>query len=212
MPAAGYATAVCILWVLTFIMGAWIYTKFRIYIRIPIEQAGYWKTQGFFELKEHAVTIGMGVLPAYWYFWKNARNPEYDSARKWLTVVLAAFVLVQLPRRSCHQQRPGVWIMSTTTTTATIASRPAVVAGRVGQVQDLRDRVRALPRRSSTWSANSFGLPLFTYHPATNRVDFGWAPGRSGEGPAMYWYGWTATMLVACTVLGWLATLLPENV
>ena len=55
------------------------------------------------------------------------------------------------------------------------------------------------------------GLPLFTYHPATNRVDFGWAPGRSGEGPAMYWYGWTATMLIACTVLGWLATLLPER-
>jgi hypothetical protein len=54
--------------------------------------------------------------------------------------------------------------------------------------------------------------PLFTYHPATNRVDFGWAPGRSGEGPAMYWYGWVATMLIGCTVLGWLATLLPERV
>jgi len=57
-----------------------------------------------------------------------------------------------------------------------------------------------------------FSLPLFTYHPATNRVDLGWAPGRSGEGPAMYWYGWTATMLIGCTILGWLATLLPENV
>jgi len=56
-----------------------------------------------------------------------------------------------------------------------------------------------------------FGLPLFTYHPATNRFDFGWAAGRSGEGPAMYWYGWVATMLIACTVLGWLATLLPER-
>src|SRR5688572_11971052 len=56
------------------------------------------------------------------------------------------------------------------------------------------------------------GLPLFTYHPATNRVDFGWATGRSGEGPAMYWYGWDATMLIACTVLGLLATLLPERV
>ncbi len=54
--------------------------------------------------------------------------------------------------------------------------------------------------------------PLFTYHPATNRVDLGWAPGRSGEGPAMYWYGWTATMLIGCAALGWLATLLPERV
>jgi hypothetical protein len=81
VPAAGYATAVCILWVVTFI-----------YVRIPIEQAGYWKTQGFFELKEHAVTIGMGVLPAYWYFWKNARDPQYDGVRKWLTVLLAVIV------------------------------------------------------------------------------------------------------------------------
>ena len=54
-----------------------------------IEQAGYWKTQGFFELKEHAATIGLGSLPIYWYFWKNAQNPEYDSARKWVTVWLA---------------------------------------------------------------------------------------------------------------------------
>ncbi len=46
-----------------------------------------------------------------------------------------------------------------------------------------------------------FGLPLFTYHPATNRVDLGWAPGRSGEGPAMYWYGWTATTILGGAII-----------
>ena len=51
---------------------------------------GFWKTQGVFELKEHLAIIGLGLLPIYWFFWKNARNPEYDSARKWLTVALAA--------------------------------------------------------------------------------------------------------------------------
>ena len=56
-----------------------------------------------------------------------------------------------------------------------------------------------------------FNLPLFTYHPATNRVGWGWEPGRSGEGPAMYWYGWTAMCFVVSTVLGALATMLPEN-
>jgi hypothetical protein len=84
----GYAVAVCVLWVITFIFGAWIYTKYRMYVRIPIEQAGYWKTQGIFELKEHYATIGLGLLPIYWFFWKNARDPQYDSARKWLTVTL----------------------------------------------------------------------------------------------------------------------------
>src|SRR6185436_3731649 len=92
VQGAGYATAVCVLWLVTFIFGAWIYTKYRMYVRIPIEQQGYWKTQGIFELKEHLAVIGLGLLPIYWYFWKNARNPEYDSARRWLTVVLAGMV------------------------------------------------------------------------------------------------------------------------
>jgi hypothetical protein len=90
VQGAGYATAVCVLWIATFIFGAWIYTKYRIYVRIPIEQQGFWKTQGVFELKEHLVTMGLAALPAYWFFWNNARNPEYDSARRWLTVTLAA--------------------------------------------------------------------------------------------------------------------------
>jgi hypothetical protein len=55
-------------------------------------------------------------------------------------------------------------------------------------------------------------LPLFTYHPATNRVGWGWEAGRSGEGPAMYWYGWTAMCFLVGTVLGALATFLPERV
>ena len=86
----GYATAVCVLWVLTFLMGAWIYIKYRTAIRMPLEAQRAWKTLGVFELKEHLVTIGLGMLPAYWYLWKT-RAPEYESARKWVTVVLAAF-------------------------------------------------------------------------------------------------------------------------
>jgi hypothetical protein len=57
-----------------------------------------------------------------------------------------------------------------------------------------------------------FNWPLFTFHPATNRVGWGWEAGRSGEGPAMYWYGWTATTLVVGTVVSYLAALLPESI
>jgi hypothetical protein len=92
VQGAGYAAAVCVLWVAVFLFGAWLYTKFRMYVRIPIEQQGFWKTQGVFDLKEHIASMGLGLLPIYWLFWKNARNPEYDSARKWLTVVMAAMV------------------------------------------------------------------------------------------------------------------------
>jgi hypothetical protein len=88
----GYAVAVCVLWIVTFFFGAWIYTKYRMYVRIPIEQQGFWKTQGVFELKEHLAVIGLGLLPIYWLFWKDTRNPDYESPRKWLTVLLAAMV------------------------------------------------------------------------------------------------------------------------
>jgi hypothetical protein len=89
VPAAGYATAVCVLWVLTFLVGSYIYTQYRIYIRIPLEQTGHYKTGGFFDFKEHVASIGLTLLPAYWYFWKNAQNAEYDNARKGVTLVLA---------------------------------------------------------------------------------------------------------------------------
>ena len=53
--------------------------------------------------------------------------------------------------------------------------------------------------------------PLFTYHPGTNRVDLFWAAAVRDQGPAMHWYGWTATTLVGSAVLGILATMLPES-
>ncbi len=87
---AGYATAIVVLWVVTFILGAWIYTKYRIAIRIPLERTGYFKTLGFFELKEHAAALGLFILPAYWYVWKNPKNLGFDGARKWITVLLAS--------------------------------------------------------------------------------------------------------------------------
>ena len=89
VPAAGYATAVCVLWIFTFIVGSYIYTKYRIYIRIPLEAGHYYKTQGFFDFKEHVATFGLLLLPGYWFLWKNAQDPQYDSARRMVTIVLA---------------------------------------------------------------------------------------------------------------------------
>ena len=55
------------------------------------------------------------------------------------------------------------------------------------------------------------GWPLFSYHPATNRLEWFYAPPRKGEGPVMYWYGWTATSMLGAATLGVLATFLPEQ-
>jgi hypothetical protein len=58
----------------------------------------------------------------------------------------------------------------------------------------------------------SLNLPLFTYHPAVNRIDFLWSPPRSGEGPAMYWYGWTLSVIVSGAIVSFVAAMLPERV
>lgn len=55
-------------------------------------------------------------------------------------------------------------------------------------------------------------LPLFTYHPGTDRIDFGYTPARRDEGPAMYWYGWIATSALGAFILGLVAAMLPERI
>jgi hypothetical protein len=92
VPAAGYATAVCVLYVLTFCVGSFIYPQYRVAIRIPLEAEHYYKTGGFFDFKEHVATLGLVLLPAYWLFWKNVRSSEYDNARRGVTIVLAVIV------------------------------------------------------------------------------------------------------------------------
>ena len=99
-----------------------------------------------------------------------------------------------------------------TTTTTTTTAKPAAASLAASAKFKAFAIVFSLVAPILYVLCDLFSLPLFTFHPATNRVDFGWAPGRSGEGPAMYWYGWTATVLIGGMVLGWLATLLPEKV
>src|SRR5437879_5097431 len=71
VPAASYAAVVVALYVPQVIMGMWIYIKYRVYVRIPMEQTGHWSIVAAFDGKEHVVAIGLALLPAYWYFWRR---------------------------------------------------------------------------------------------------------------------------------------------
>jgi hypothetical protein len=57
-----------------------------------------------------------------------------------------------------------------------------------------------------------FNWPLVTFHPATNRLVWGYEGPRPGEGPNMLWYGWTLTALIVLTVVGIVAMMLSERV
>jgi hypothetical protein len=89
LPTRSVAAIITILYIPTFLLGSWIYLKYRTYVRIPMEQTGHWWTVGSFEIKEHIISMGMALLPAYWYFWRDPQSEQYASERKWLTLFLA---------------------------------------------------------------------------------------------------------------------------
>src|SRR3984893_18799580 len=87
-----YVWAIIVLYALTFVMGAWIYTQYRFTAGLALEQLRFFKTVGVFEMKEHLATIGLILLPAYWAFWRRPLSAEYAGARKQVTLLLALLV------------------------------------------------------------------------------------------------------------------------
>jgi hypothetical protein len=57
-----------------------------------------------------------------------------------------------------------------------------------------------------------FNYPLFTFHPATDRIVWGYEAARRGEGPNMLWYGWSATTILIAAALGIIGMMLPERI
>ena len=92
VPSTSYVAAIIVLYVVTFVMGAWIYTQYRFTARLALEQLRFFKTVGVFEMKEHVATIGLILLPAYWAFWRQPLADDYAGARKSVTLLLAIIV------------------------------------------------------------------------------------------------------------------------
>lgn len=87
-----YVTAVVVLFIATALLGGIIYPTYRLNVRIVLEQYELHKANGFFELKEHLVAVGMGMLPAYWYLWRQPLTDQLAHGRKVVTAILAFIV------------------------------------------------------------------------------------------------------------------------
>jgi hypothetical protein len=92
VPAPSYANAIIVLYVCTAILGGVIYAEYRITVRLVLEQLELWKANGVFELKEHFAAIGLGMLPAYWFYWRAPLAQEHTRTRAILTAMLAFIV------------------------------------------------------------------------------------------------------------------------
>ena len=73
VPVKGLSRRVCVLWIVTF-SSTPIYIKYRIYIRKPIEQRRLLEDAALLRMKEHLATIGLGLLPIYWYLGRIPRT------------------------------------------------------------------------------------------------------------------------------------------
>jgi hypothetical protein len=91
-PALSYVNAIVVLYLLTAVLGALIYPSYRLGVRIVLEQLDLFMANGSFELKEHFVAVGLGILPAYWYFWRQPLDDNHARTRVALTSMLAFIV------------------------------------------------------------------------------------------------------------------------
>ncbi len=92
VKAANYTNAVIVLFILTFTFGAIVYPSYRIGARVYMENLKMSAVVGSFEMKEHLVSFGLGLLPAYWYFWRQPLAPQHETTRKLIVLLLALFV------------------------------------------------------------------------------------------------------------------------
>jgi hypothetical protein len=90
--AALYSDAVAILYLAVALMGAILYPRYRSVVRPLLQTMDLRAANGAFELKEHFAALGLLLLPAYWVAWKKPAAPEYQTARLWLTWVMALVV------------------------------------------------------------------------------------------------------------------------
>ncbi len=92
VPPKSFSNAIIVLYSVSALLGATLYLAFRVEIRPDLERAGHWQALGLFDLKEHFVSIGFALLPAYWVCWRQQRPDQPSRTPAALTLILAFIV------------------------------------------------------------------------------------------------------------------------
>ena len=92
VAGARYTVPNIILYVITGVLGAVVYTSYRTAVRPYLESAQLWSINGSFEVKEQFAAIGLGMLPLYWLVWRTPLEARYATARIAITGILCFIV------------------------------------------------------------------------------------------------------------------------
>jgi hypothetical protein len=89
---ASFANAIVVLYTVAALLGAILYLYFKVDIEPNLERDHHWQAIGFIDLKEDFVSVGLGILPAYWVCWHRPFVDEPGRTRAALTAMLAFIV------------------------------------------------------------------------------------------------------------------------
>jgi hypothetical protein len=92
VAGARYTNANIVLYLIVAILGATIYPAYRLSVRTYLESARLWSINGSFEVKEQFVAIGVGMLPLFWWVWREPLDPAKATARVAITAILCSIV------------------------------------------------------------------------------------------------------------------------
>jgi hypothetical protein len=92
VPPASFANAIIVLYLVAAVLGAIVYLDFRVDVRPQLERDRHFAALGLFDLKEHFISIGLGLLPAYWVAWRRPLAEDLGRMRAALTVIFAFIV------------------------------------------------------------------------------------------------------------------------
>jgi hypothetical protein len=89
VKVASYTNSIIIMFVIqTFVGGVLLYPTYRIGARLSLEDYRLSAALGIFDLKEHFTTVTLGLLPAYWYYWRQPLAAESANIRKFLAIII----------------------------------------------------------------------------------------------------------------------------
>jgi hypothetical protein len=89
VTSPAYVTAIAVLFATTFVFGAYIYTEYRFNVRPVFDEFQWNAAVGVFELKEHYIALALGLLPTYWFLWKQVPTSQHRATRVVATLIVA---------------------------------------------------------------------------------------------------------------------------
>jgi len=87
-----FTNVIVLLFAVNVVLGGLLYPRYRVDVRPLLEDMQLRAANGVFETKEHFAAVGLGLLPAYWLFWRTPLALDSAAARKYLTWILTFIV------------------------------------------------------------------------------------------------------------------------